>query len=141
MKKITKNTQCPCGSKIEYKKCCKKYHLGARPKSALLLMKSRYSAYAVGDVAYIIQTTHKDNIDYTRDTKKWKSEIKYFCNDTDFKGLRIIDFIELADEAYVEFEASLSSVEMREKSHFIKQDNIWLYESGEILFSTTELTN
>ena len=54
--KISKNSKCPCGSGKKYKECCYKYHKGANPPNALLLMKSRYSAYAAGDAKYIIKT-------------------------------------------------------------------------------------
>ncbi len=33
-----------------HKKCCGVFHKGAYPKDPLTLMKSRYSAFAVGDI-------------------------------------------------------------------------------------------
>ncbi|MEO1928617.1 MAG: SEC-C metal-binding domain-containing protein [Nautiliaceae bacterium] len=47
--KISKNSKCPCGSGKKYKECCFKWHkLGTAP-NALLLMKNRFSAYAIGN--------------------------------------------------------------------------------------------
>jgi len=126
------NSKCPCGSGVKYKKCCKPYHSGAKAPNALVLMKSRYSAYVVGDSNYIIKTTHKDNYDFRNDKKIWKSEIIGFCQNTDFYGLDILDFIDGADEAFVIFKASLSSGNMIEKSRFLRVDGSWLYLSGEI---------
>ena len=68
---MSPNEKCPCGSAIKYKKCCKAYHDGKIPKDALTLMKSRYSAYAAGEVKYIQKTaTKQDGID----------DIKIFSN-------------------------------------------------------------
>ena len=127
MKKTSPNTPCPCGSHQKYKKCCLIYHKGANPKTALLLMKSRYSAYAVGDSAYIIKTTHPNNSDYTDDIKNWRESIELFCKDTEFLGLEIMEFIDGDDEAFVTFKAKLSSGDMIEKSWFLKVEGRWVY--------------
>ncbi len=135
MNKISPNTPCPCGSREKYKKCCQIYHKGARPKTALLLMKSRYVAYAIGDADYIIKTTHPDNLDYNKDKKSWKMSIDSFCKETDFLALEILDFLDGDEESFVSFVAQLSSGEMKEKSRFLKVDDVWLYESGEVNLS------
>jgi len=96
-------------------------------------MKSRYSAYAVGDANYIIRTTHPNNCDYSTDIDKWKSEIKEFCKNTEFKRLEILEFIDGEDEAFVTFKAYLNNGYMVEKSRFLKVDNRWLYVDGEFL--------
>lgn len=48
---------CPCGSRLEFSTCCQKLHAGQAATSALQLMRSRYSAYVVGNIDYIVQTT------------------------------------------------------------------------------------
>jgi len=132
MKKISPNSSCPCGSKHKYKKCCAMYHKGAVPKTALLLMKSRYSAYACNHASYIIKTTHPNNFDYTKNTKRWKESIESFSKTTEFLNLEILESIDGDNEAFVTFKAKLSSGEMLEKSRFLKVDGLWLYESGEV---------
>ncbi len=132
MKKTTPNTPCPCGSRVKYKKCCAIYHKGALPKTALELMKSRYTAYAVGDASYIIKTTHPNNPDYSEDRKAWKESIELFSKETEFLGLEIVEFIEADEEAFVTFKAKLSSGDMEEKSRFLKVNGRWFYESGSI---------
>jgi len=134
MKKISSNTSCPCGSGVKYKKCCLVYHKGAVAKTAELLMRSRYSAYAVNNASYIIKTTHPNNSDYTIDTKTWKESIEAFSKTTDFLSLNILEFIDGEEEAFVTFKAILSSGEMLEKSCFLRVNDSWLYESGEISF-------
>jgi len=128
--KISKNSKCPCGSGKKYKNCCFRYHKGTNPKNALLLMKSRYSAYVVGDVNYIIKTTHKKSPHYEKDRLKWIKEIKQFSK-SDFKKLEIIGFTENENEAFVEFRAYIDDYIMLEKSRFIKEDK-WYYIDGEI---------
>ena len=132
MKKISPNASCPCGSKNKYKKCCLMYHKGAKAKTALQLMKSRYTAYAVGNASYIVKTTHENNPDFTTDIKNWELSILEFTKATQFLGLEILEFIDGDEEAFVTFKASLSSGEMIEKSRFLKVDHSWLYESAEI---------
>jgi SEC-C motif-containing protein len=132
MKKPSVNLPCPCGSGLKYKKCCLRYHKGAAAPDALHLMRSRYTAYAVGNSRYIIQTTHPDNPEYSSDIPNWEEEILNFCRHTGFLGLRIESFTENREEAFVTFTAKLSSGEMREKSRFLKQNGRWLYVSGEV---------
>ena len=129
MKKISPNKPCPCGSHKKYKKCCLIYHKGARAKTALLLMKSRYVAYVVGDSAYIIKTTHPNNSDYTDNIESWRDSIELFSSSTEFLGLEILEFIDGESEAFVTFKAKLSSGDMVEKSRFLKVEGRWLYES------------
>ena len=40
---------CPCGLGEDYGSCCGRFHHGAAAPAAELLMRSRYSAFAVGD--------------------------------------------------------------------------------------------
>jgi len=132
LKKPSPNIPCPCGSGLKYKKCCQRYHKGALAPDALILMKSRYSAYAVGESRYIIATTHPDNPEYRADQKGWREEIDLFCRHTDFLGLEIMAFTDGRSEATVTFRAILSSGEMLERSRFLKEGARWLYLDGEI---------
>lgn len=128
--KPSPNMLCPCDSGNKYKKCCSKYHKGAFAPDALSLMRSRYSAYAVGDSSYIIKTTHPDNSDYTSNIKNWEESILSFSKQTNFLSLEIIDFIDGEEEAFVTFNARLSSGDLKEKSRFLKLYGRWLYADG-----------
>ena len=130
---FTQNSKCPCGSAKKYKQCCMIYHKGAKAPNALALMKSRYSAYAVGDVSYIIKTTHKDNPSFNEDKLTWSKDILEFCKSSEFFGLEILEFINGNDTAFVTFKALLSNGVLLEKSGFLKTENGWLYVSGEFL--------
>jgi len=122
------NDKCPCGSGLKYKHCCKTYHDGRVPKNALLLMKSRYSAYALNQYKYIMKTHYKSTEDI--------ESIKDFSQNTTFQKLEIIEFLDGNCEAFVTFKASLLTDNRDgsfiEKSRFIKENGIWFYVDGEI---------
>ncbi len=133
MAKYSPNLLCPCRSGYKYKKCCAKYHKGAMAKNALLLMRSRYSAYAIGDSAYIVKTTHPENPDFSKDIATWRASIDLFSKQTQFENLEILEWSDEAEEAFVTFRATLSSGLMVEKSRFLQIAGRWLYLDGMIL--------
>ena len=50
---------CPCGSARPYDRCCGRFHRGeAQAATAEQLMRSRYTAFAVGDADYLLETWH-----------------------------------------------------------------------------------
>ena len=49
---------CPCGLGDEYAACCGRLHAGTPAPTAEALMRSRYSAFAVGDAVYLLRTWH-----------------------------------------------------------------------------------
>ena len=49
---------CPCGLGNDYDSCCGRLHGGAAAPTAESLMRSRYSAFAVGDAGYLLRTWH-----------------------------------------------------------------------------------
>jgi SEC-C motif-containing protein len=121
------NDKCPCGSGLKYKKCCKTYHDGRVAKTALLLMKSRYSAYALGNAKYIQNSAeNQDDIE----------SIKEFSKNTTFKKLDILNFEDGENEAFVTFRATLFNqtidISFTEKSRFLKKDGRWYYIDGVI---------
>ena len=134
MAKYSVNDKCPCGSNIKYKKCCQAFHKGKLPSTALELMKSRYSAYVLKDVKYIINTTDVNNPDYTTDRLSWEKDIEEFCINSDFKALKILEFIPGDEISYVKFHVSLyinnADHSFTEKSKFVKVNNKWLYQSA-----------
>jgi len=126
--KFSVNSPCPCGSGKKYKKCCGIYHKGVNPKDPLTLMKSRFSAFAIGKIDYIIKTsTFQKDFD----------DLKSFSNSCEFKKLEILEFLDGSSEAYVIFRATIfcdtQDNSFTEKSRLIKKNGKWYYESGQIL--------
>ena len=136
--KFSPNDICPCGSLKKYKKCCKPFHDKITfPKTALELMKSRFSAFAVLIADYIIFTTHENNSDYISDLKSWNQDIMNFSKNTRFERLEILDFIEGEVESFVTFKATLfqdkNDISFIEKSRFLKTEGIWKYVDGQLI--------
>ena len=53
------SSKCPCGLPEPYERCCGRFHKGEGPApTAEALMRSRYSAFSVGDEAYLLRTWH-----------------------------------------------------------------------------------
>lgn len=48
---------CPCGSTLALADCCGRLHDGSVASSAEALMRSRYSAYVLGLIDYLVDTT------------------------------------------------------------------------------------
>ena len=98
-------SNCPCGSGLPYEECCGPYIKGEKyPPTAEALMRSRYTAYAVHAIDYIINTCISDgktDID-RRETQSWSEQSTWL-------GLKIVDVEKGgADDAEgtVEFEAA-----------------------------------
>lgn len=128
--------QCPCHSGKKYQECCGNYHAGALPENALALMRSRYSAYALGNAEYIIATTHPENPVFTSDQQGWKKNILEFSKNTRFEGLKVEEFIDGTEVAFVTFTAVLrqngQDATFTEKSRFFRVGGRWLYRDGEM---------
>jgi SEC-C motif-containing protein len=126
---------CPCGSGKQYAECCEPFITGAQSApTAEALMRSRYTAYAVHAIDYIVNTCVKKgepDID-VKQTKDWSEKSTWL-------GLKILstDKGGLSDaEGTVEFEARYEQNGLRdtyhEKAAFKKQDGVWLYDEGTI---------
>jgi len=128
---------CPCGTGKSYIECCKPFHEGRLPDTALLLMRSRYSAYALSLPVYIMETTHPKNAQFSEDQDSWAQDIEEFCLHTKFHKLEILDAEDGKPFATVTFTAHLSQnkqdASFTERSAFEKVDGKWLYLSGQFL--------
>lgn len=113
---------CPCHSGKAYSECCKRYHEGTAAPTPLTLMRSRYSAYALKNIDYIIETA----VQPTRS----KEELVQFAASTSFDDLTILD----AKANFVTFRAHLTQngqdISFTEKSRFERIDGRWKYDSG-----------
>ena len=53
--------RCPCGWGDPYGQCCGRYHAGEPAPTAEALMRSRYSAFVLGDDEYLLRTWAPEN--------------------------------------------------------------------------------
>lgn len=95
-------------------------------------MRSRYSAYALGDSGYIIKTTHTNNPDYTTDMDNWSRSIDMFSTQNSFDNLEILKYSDGEVESFVSFRATISASQMVENSRFLKENGRWLYVDGDL---------
>lgn len=134
---------CPCHSGIPYTSCCEPYHKGTPAPTAESLMRSRYAAYALHLVDYIISTTHPDNPSNAIPHDEWKRDILRFSQETSFDGLTILFVEQKENSAYVSFTAKLrrgnSNISFTERSFFVKKGGLWLYHSGVIQASNQRI--
>lgn len=130
---------CPCGSGESYQHCCQPLHRGdSLAGSAEALMRSRYSAFAKGEIDYLIKTHHpsarRDNdrevLQTTIKSTLWlKLEIinTALGQATDNSGM--VEFI-------AHFKDSEQRGRMHEVSRFINETGQWFYLKGDIDNST-----
>ncbi len=135
--KLSPNASCPCGSERKLKKCCAVFHRG-RLAPPHLLMPARYTAYALGNVEFLIRTTHPGGPHWHADTAAWKADLLAYCRTTTFAGLTVLshDLDEEHGRAHVTFRAELrqggAPVGFTERSLFQREAGRWLYHSGEM---------
>jgi len=137
MSKVPQNRmQCPCCSGRTYASCCQKYHQGLVPENALVLMRSRYCAFALGDALYLVRSTHPSSPHFVDDQRQWLHQLKVFSNQVDFNGLEVVESQLGSEESFVFFVAYLSKentdLTFSERSRFIKDHMVWKYFDGQI---------
>lgn len=126
-----KETSCLCGSEIKYSLCCELFHnKESTPTTAEALMRSRFTAYANKNEAYLLETWSKskrpEKIDFSKEEAIWtKLDIVKTKKGTKKDSKGIVEFkayYTLEDEPYV----------MNEISRFIKTKTTghWRYYDG-----------
>jgi SEC-C motif domain protein len=120
--------RCPCGSGLTYAECCGPLHDGTRTAAtAEQLMRSRYSAFAVGDPAYLLATWHSTTRPHSLDLDP---EVRW----TGLEVLATTGGALLAAEGTVEFRAHHvvdgRSGAQHENSRFVREDGRWRYLDG-----------
>ena len=94
-------TLCPCGSKNETIKCCLPLIQGIKKaKGPEELMRSRYTAYVLGNIKYIMKTMRgKPKVTFnSKDVSKWAKSVKW-------ERLEVIKAQEKLEYGIVEFKA------------------------------------
>ncbi|MFC5475015.1 YchJ family protein [Paraherbaspirillum soli] len=127
MAKPVQQPDCPCGGG-KYAECCGRYHAGAAAPTALALMRSRYSAYVLGQGEYLQATWHPS----TRPSEAITAE-----PDLKWLGLEIRGHQADGDSATVEFVARYKvggrAHRLHELSRFVREGSDggrWFYVDG-----------
>ncbi|WP_439593134.1 YchJ family protein [Microbacterium sp.] len=112
---------CPCGSGVAFDGCCAPILAGTAAETPEALMRSRYTAYAIGDLAHVAGTWHPgtapERIDPTPGLR--------------WTGLEVIDAVTGEKRGAVEFRAQWRegrvAGELHERSRFVRQSGRWWY--------------
>ncbi|WP_058041544.1 YchJ family protein [Streptomyces roseifaciens] len=122
---VTAASPCPCGLDAAYGDCCGSLHAGERAAAtAERLMRSRYSAFAVRDAAYLLRTWHSsarpDGLDFDPVMEWTRLEILGTTDGTAFH-----------QEGTVEFRAHYTAGGradfQHENSRFVREGGQWVY--------------
>jgi len=120
--------RCPCGTGLALDECCGRLHRGTAPAgTAEQLMRSRYSAFVLGDPAYLLATWHPS-------TRPRTLELDDGVRWTDLDVLATTGGALLAAEGTVEFRASYvvdgRAGAQHENSRFVRDGGQWRYLDG-----------
>ena len=121
--------RCPCGSGDVLDACCGPILAGRAAPTAERLMRSRYTAFAIGDAPYLLRSWHPsrrpDRIDLDPEVRWLRLDILAKTGGGPFDA-----------EGAVEFEAIHRDAGgrgvMHERSRFVREDGHWFYVDGEV---------
>jgi SEC-C motif domain protein len=121
--------RCPCGGNKKYNDCCGRYIEGEDPApTAETLMRSRYSAYTLGQERYLLDTWHASTRPVQLGLEE-KGAAKWLGLDVKRHEQQDVD------HAIVEFVARYKingrAHRMHEVSRFVREAGRWFYVEGE----------
>lgn len=136
LKPPKRTSPCPCQSGASYGDCCQPLHRGEREAAdPVALMRSRYAAYATGDVDYLVATLHPDHAERALPDELVRSSLRAACRDHRYTGLTILESSVDGERGMVHFEAKVfqkgKDLSFRERSQFAKVSGAWRYLEGE----------
>ncbi len=122
---------CPCGSGRSLDDCCGRFIRGdRRPETAEALMRSRYTAFTLGDAHYLRATWHPDTRPASLEAPPGLQWLGLEIVRTEGGG-------EGDDQGIVEFVARSRSGGRAQRLHevgrFLREQGRWYYVDGEIL--------
>lgn len=121
--------RCPCLSGLTYDDCCGRLHAGlAAAQTAEQLMRSRFSAFAVGDVDYLLTTWHPTtrpaSLELDEDLRWYRLDVLATRGGGPFETEGVVEF-----EAFHRTSGGPSGTQ-HETSRFTREDGQWLYVDG-----------
>ncbi|GIF78021.1 YchJ family protein [Asanoa siamensis] len=116
---------CPCRSGRSYDECCGPLHRGAAvAATAEQLMRSRYSAFAVGDTDYLLRTWHSttrpDSLDLDPAQRWVRLEILETAKGGAADPTGVVEF-------RATYRQGSHTDDLHERSRFVRTDGDWVY--------------
>lgn len=124
-----KPAQCPCGSGNALAACCGRHLDGTAPApTAEALMRSRYTAYALGNEPYLLSTWHASTRPASLDmaeppVPKWIG-LKVLRHEQQDDAHAIVEFV-------ARYKVNGRAFKLQETSRFVKEDGRWFYVDGD----------
>lgn len=98
-------------------------------------MRSRFSAFALGEIPHLIRTLHPENKDRALPEDVLTGTLQQACRDYKYTGLTVLESGEEGDHAHVTFRAKVFQrgvdLSFTERSSFERIGGAWLYKDGE----------
>lgn len=127
------NNPCPCGSGLTFRDCCNLI-ISAQNEALTCeqLMRSRYSAYTMANVDYLMLSQHTETrrVNESKEIRKWAKSVRWMglvILKTEAGGAK-------DNHGYVEFRALYMEAgqmqQIHEKSLFKRENGKWVYDSG-----------
>lgn len=133
-KKSAANRPCPCSSGRPYRDCCRPFHRGAEPEDPATLMRSRFSAFALGDGAHLWRTLHPAHPLRARPEAEVVRELSAARRTLRYRALTVHDAEQEGDLGRVLFTARVfergKDRTFTELSRFERVDGAWRYLDG-----------
>jgi SEC-C motif-containing protein len=125
---IAPDIRCPCLSGEVYAACCGRYHGGAHTApTALALMRSRYSAFALNLERYLLSTWHPSTrptgIDLDDDTRWVRLDIEEVRRGGPADSDGVVRFTAIYRDAE-------GGHRLTETSRFVRESGNWYYVDG-----------
>lgn len=127
------NFICPCGTSKSYSDCCEIIHIDVKmAKTPEMLMRSRYSAFVLAKVDYLMLSWHKSTrpIKEKKDLKAWTKSVSWVKLEVLSSNIDISN----TNQGYVEFKAfyieNNKTECIHEHSKFIFENDQWFYLNG-----------
>ncbi|MGK2879910.1 MAG: YchJ family protein [Mycobacterium sp.] len=122
---------CPCGAGAVYGACCLPLHVGEHEaETAEQLMRSRYSAIALGEREYVWRSWHP----------RTRPEEMTPRDEVEWTGLEVVDAVAGGagdDHGEVEFRAHYRGYSrtgtLHERSRFAVRARRWFYVDGDVI--------
>ena len=140
---MTTNLKCPCGGdyaeqSLSYSECCEPFISGsAKPEHCEQLMRSRYTAYSLAKVDYLIATWHS-----SKQADLNRQELVQSAETTKWLRLEVVKSHQQGNSGVVEFNAWFKDSDgqgqkseincLHETSRFEKVGEQWYYLDGDV---------
>lgn len=121
---------CYCGNNKTYQDCCEVFHKNSgKTETAEQLMRSRYSAFVLGNGDYLMQSHHASTrpIKEKKEIIKWAKSVQWIKLEVleTSKGNKNDTDGTVTFNAYFYEHGKVNVI--HEKSAFIKENNHWTY--------------